>query len=353
MYESVTYEVILQRMLDRVSDKMDKREAAIIYDALAPAAAELQLMYIEFDIILQETFGDTASREFLIKRAKERGIAPNAATYAVLKGEFTPSTLDVAIGSRFSLNELNYSVTSKVSEGVYQLTCETSGVAGNKYFGDLIPVDYIDGLQTGQLTELLIPGENEEDTEDFRTRYFASFDTQAFGGNRVDYIEKTNGIAGVGSTKVTPIWNGGGTVKLTILDSTFSKASSVLIQTVQNEIDPSQDGQGLGVAPIGHIVTVDTVEEVAVNVASTVTYDNGYSFSSLQSQIIAAIENYLLELRTDWENQNELVVRIAQIETRLLGITGIIDVTGTTVNGVASNLILTQYQVPVIGGVTA
>ena len=55
-YEDITYEVILQRMLDKVSDNMDKREGSIIYDALAPAAVELQLMYIELDTILKETF---------------------------------------------------------------------------------------------------------------------------------------------------------------------------------------------------------------------------------------------------------------------------------------------------------
>ena len=47
MYENITYESILQRMLDRIPDDMDKREGAVIYDALAPAAVELQLMYIE------------------------------------------------------------------------------------------------------------------------------------------------------------------------------------------------------------------------------------------------------------------------------------------------------------------
>ena len=49
MYENITYESILQRMLDRIPDDMDKSEGAVIYDALAPAAVELQLMYIELD----------------------------------------------------------------------------------------------------------------------------------------------------------------------------------------------------------------------------------------------------------------------------------------------------------------
>ena len=38
MYEKMTYESILQKMLNMVSDDVDKREGSIIYDALAPAA---------------------------------------------------------------------------------------------------------------------------------------------------------------------------------------------------------------------------------------------------------------------------------------------------------------------------
>lgn len=353
MYENMTFEVILQRMLDRVSNNLNKREGSIIYDALAPAAVELQLMYIEFDIILQETFGDTASREYLIRRAKERGITPYEATYALLKGEFTPTTINIPIGSRFNLNDLNYYVKSKISDGVYQVECETVGIKGNQYFGDIIPIEYINGLETAQLTELLIPGEDEEETEDLRTRYFASFETKPYGGNRKDYIEKTNAIAGVGSTKVTSLWNGGGTVKLTILNSEFSKASSTLIEAVQEAIDPTQDGSGLGIAPIGHIVTVDTVEEVTVNILTTITFDDGYSFATLKTQIEAVIEAYLLELRKDWANQGSLIVRTAQIDTRILGIQGILDVVNTKINGSTSNLLLSAYQIPVMGGVTA
>ncbi len=63
----MTYEVILQRMLDRVPDTMNKREGSIIYDALAPAAVELALAYIQFDMMLNESFADTAFMEYLIK----------------------------------------------------------------------------------------------------------------------------------------------------------------------------------------------------------------------------------------------------------------------------------------------
>ena len=66
MYEDQTFDVILQRMLSRVPETMDKRESSPIYAALAPAAVELTSMYIAFDCMLAETFGDTASREYLL-----------------------------------------------------------------------------------------------------------------------------------------------------------------------------------------------------------------------------------------------------------------------------------------------
>ena len=97
MFEEYTFEVILNAMLARVPDTIDKRQGSIIYNALAPAAVELQNMYINLDVILNETFADTASREYLIKRAEERGITPYPATHCIVKAEITPSSLELSI----------------------------------------------------------------------------------------------------------------------------------------------------------------------------------------------------------------------------------------------------------------
>ena len=350
MYENITYEDILQRMLDRVPNNMDKREGSIIYDALAPAAVELQLMYIELDVIMSESFADTASREYLIRRANERGITPEPATNAILKGVFTPTTVDV-LGKRFNCGELNYVAIEKITDGEYQMQCETVGVDGNANFGQMIPIDYVEGLETAELTEILIPGEDEEDTEVFRERYFKSFESQAFGGNVADYKQKTNAIDGVGSTKVTPVWNGGGTVLLTIINSNFEAASEELIESVQETIDPTQDALGKGLAPIGHIVTVNGAEEVRVNVTTSITYESNYSFDSLKTQIEEVIENYLSELRKTWGDNEYLTVRSSQIDARLLDIVGIVDIQNTYVNDV-KNFAITEYQIPILGGVT-
>ena len=90
MYGDITYDTILKRMLARVPSDIDKREGSIIYDAIAPCAFELTLLYREFDAILDETFADTATRQYLIRRAKERGLEPYPATKALLIDVSTP-----------------------------------------------------------------------------------------------------------------------------------------------------------------------------------------------------------------------------------------------------------------------
>lgn len=398
MYE-VTYREILERMLNRVSDKFDKREGSVIFDTHSPTALELEILYVELNRMIAEGYGDTASREYLILRCKERGIIPYPATYAVLKGTFTPATVDV-IGKRFNLGSLNYVVTEKIADGEYRVQCETPGTVGNQYFGQLIPIEYVEGLETATLTEVLIPGEDEEDTEDLRTRYFNSFDEKAFGGNVRDYIEKTNAIPGVGSTKVTRVWNSdirpadmipneivnewyegiigtvnptvkawleivysaakakkltvGGTVLLTILNSEYGVPTPELIQTVQTAIDPEQNaGEGYGLAPIGHVVTVKPADAVTINVKTTITFDVGYGWNNLQSSVDEAIQAYLLELRKTWADNPYLVVRVSQIETRLLSIPGIVDIGNTRINNKADNLTLGKYEVPIYGGAGA
>jgi uncharacterized phage protein gp47/JayE len=53
-------EEILERMLNRVSDDKDKREGSIIYDALAPAAIELESIRADLDDAEYEPDIDTA-----------------------------------------------------------------------------------------------------------------------------------------------------------------------------------------------------------------------------------------------------------------------------------------------------
>ena len=352
MYEEITYERLLRRMLDRITvqnPNIDTREGSLVYNAIAPAAVELQNMYIALDQVLNETFADSASREMLIKRAAERGIEPEQATHAIRKGEFN---MGVPIGARFSHGLLNYTAIAKISGGIYQMQCETPGYQGNVESGNLIPIEYIEGLERGTLSDVLIPGEDEEDTEHLRQRYFATLNSQAFGGNVTDYKEKVQALDGVGGVKVYPVWNGGGTVKLVLVDATYGKPSHTLVAAVQEAIDPLEHrGRGMGIAPIGHQVTAVACGETEINIQSSITLQEGWSWEDVLPYVQTAVDTYFTELGETWAQTENLIVRISQIETRLLDLTVVLDITETTLNGAGQNLTLVGDNIPVRGSI--
>ena len=358
-YENETYEEIMSRILARVPDNLDKREGSMIWNATGPASVEMAILYTALDFILQATFADTAPRDYLILRAAERGLSPKPATYAVLRADFNQS---VPIGTRFSLDTLNYVVTERMTDAdtpttvAFRVQCETVGTAGNTKFGTLIPIEYVDGLTYAELVELLIPGAEEEETEAFRQRYIDSLTSQAFGGNQADYKEKVLALPGVGAVKVFAVWNGGIEPSSMIPSAAVSAHAvpdEVLIADVQEAIDPpGMQGDGLGIAPIGHVVSVAGVESQTIDIALTLEYQSGWDWDGVKSYVENAVDAYFQELAEDWQNSTELVVRVAQIETRILTCPGIVDVQDTLLNGQAENITLDEVHIPVRGEIS-
>ncbi|MCI1999547.1 MAG: baseplate J/gp47 family protein [Clostridia bacterium] len=350
MFEIYTYDYILNQMLAKVSSSVDKREGSVIYDAIAPAAIELAQMYTSLDTILNETFADTMTGDYLDKRVAERGLEREAATYAVVKGIFNTA---VPIGNRFNLDSYNYTVTELISDAdhSYKLACETSGNEPNGYTGTLVPIDYVQGLTSAELTEILVPGEDEETDDDLRTRYFNSFGNQSFGGNRSDYKEKIDAIDGVGGCKAYRAAEGGGNVSIVIISSDYGVPSSTLVNTVQTAIDPVvNSGEGYGIAPFGHRVTVTAAGSTAINITCDITYASGWSADDAKSYIESILDAYFLELNKTWEDST-IVVRLSQIESRLIEFEGITDIENLKINDAAGNLVIDTNNIPVRGTV--
>ncbi|HZG16975.1 MAG TPA: baseplate J/gp47 family protein [Candidatus Bathyarchaeia archaeon] len=359
MYEQMTFDYILRRMLDSIPDSpepVDKREGSLIWTACSSVAAEAAKMYMEMDINWNLSFADTATGETLARRTGEYGVNRDPATKAKRKGLFygeNNTPMDIPLGSRFSLGALNFVTTAQISTGVYEVDCEQYGTIGNQPSGPMLPIDYIPGLVSAELADVLVPGEDEETDEHLRERYFEEMNEPAFGGNIADYKQKINGIDGVGATKVFPTWQGGGTVKCTIIGADWNAPSETLVEEVQTKVDPVENqGKGLGMAPIGHAVTITGAEDNLINVSTKLTLADGTTIPQVQPLIDSAIEDYLLGLRKTWVNSKGIIVREALVEAAILTVPGVLDVTNTTLNGVAANITLTEEQIPVKGTVT-
>lgn len=401
MYENMTYEALLKRALSRVPTGIDKREGSMVMNGVAPSMAEIAQLYIGLDFVFTATYLATAPREYLIKRAADRNMAPYPASAAVFRAEFN---IEVPEGTRFSCDDLNFVVNGLIDEDepgdwiAHRVTCETPGAAANSYSGTLIPIEYVDGLTHAELIGVLIPGDDVEDTEVFRQRVLDSFHSLAFGGNQADYVEKVMAMDGVKAVKVHPVWNDdidpaslipdetvqewytetiealsgaaadwltavytaainkkltvGGAVKLVLMASNNAAPSTTLIDTVQTAVDPTQNaGEGLGLAPIGHVVNVTGVTPVSVNITLNLTYASGWNWEAVQSYVEAVIDDYFEELASTWASSDYLTVRISQIESRILsGCAAMItDIGGTQINGEEANLVLDADSIPVRG----
>jgi len=363
----LTFEEILERMLGLVPEELDTREGSIMYNAIAPCALEISELYFRLAANIDECFVDTASRPYLIRRCAEQGIIPKAATKAIVDAYFMNTqptwTVVIPIGARFSCGNLYYVVKNSFEQTNpilidedkhwFKLECETAGVIANNNTGQLIPVEYIEGLTKGAISSVSKIAEDEEITESLRQRYIDYITSKPFGGNIADYKQFTKAIAGVGAVKVYPVTTTQADVILYIADSNYGVPTSTLINLVHDTIDPTVNtGDGVGIAPIGHHVTVNGVFATTIDVGLTLTFESGFTWESVQTKINEVIESYLFSLRQNWENESALIVRISQIENRILDIPGIIDIAGTTINTDASNLTLDPNSIPVKGTVT-
>ena len=126
MFEEITFKTVMDRMLNRIDDSYDKRESSPIYAALAPAALEIVNIYAALDDMLDETYADTASREYLIRIAASRGLTPRPATKSMVLAEFTPETIEIEDGAEFTSEESIYKIVKKIENGIYELECFAS-----------------------------------------------------------------------------------------------------------------------------------------------------------------------------------------------------------------------------------
>ena len=249
--------------------------------------------------------------------------------------------------------------TTTVTRNAQLVQCETAGTISNNYTGTMVPIEFVEGLQKAELRHCFEPAEDEEETEHFRARLKEEMRTIAFGGNIADYRRKVLELNGVGQCKVKQEWNGdlspsdlqsndtamlaaadaailemdisttakaaaktfldklltaaknkkltvGGAVRIVVagVDAEHITIDSELLDKLQTEIDPvSNAGEGYGIAPIGHVVSVVSAEETPITVALEVTYKSSDHDVSVAVQEV--LNAYFADLYKKWGDKGE------------------------------------------------
>ena len=370
-FQNKDYDYFLRKMLDAVPDNIDKREGSIIYDALAPAALVMGQQSLDMANVIKETYIKTASGEFLDYRAIEHGTSRYPATQTEAKAKVLndkKEPLDkVQIGDKFASigdSPIFYVVTKINSDLTIELTAETAGSSANSYIGQVLPVTPNDLLSWAEITEITAPARDVESDDHLRARLLSSQSWIAYGGNVADYLDMTSKIDEVGAAQIYPTWNGGGTVKVVILNNDLMPASASLVQKVKNTLDPEdKQAEGYGLAPIDHSVTVTAPEKLIVNVDISVKLDDTKVTRYVKDSITKAVEGYFQSLREDWADINQKLGRGYQetiyrskILSQVMLTEGVVNAKLPSLNGKDADIDLIfnneKSQLPVVGTVT-
>lgn len=366
--DKYTYEYFMNEALGYVPQDIDIREGSIMFDALAPACYQLAALAMELKNVMLETFVTTATGGYLDLRAEEAGVRRILATQAVAKVKVVdangePYVLD--LGTRFSSigdEPVYYKITALTDiAGTYLMTADEAGSTGNEYVGTILPIDNLNNFGQAEIIEISIPARDDETDESLRSRVIAEKGIGAFGGNVEDYIRMANEVDGVGAVQVYPTWQGGGTVLLSILNNEFKKPAQTLVDLVQQTIDPDKTGAGLGLAPIGHKVTVKAPEEKLLSISFYLTTDPGIDSESVMAAITTAVEKYFDTTRRRWAERREggytTWIYRSQITSAILSVSGVANVNSVKIGNQDEDVQMildnTKQEIPILKEVRA
>ena len=319
--------------------------------AVAQESAVLQniMAIIEANYALR-----TATGIYLDRKAEDYGLVRHYArpTWGVVTfygndGVQIPSGTVVAApayGVRFTVVG---QVTIQDGEATASVQCLTEGSAGNVPANTVIQmVNKIPGVTSCTNKEAFTGGTDREEDEDFRERLYFKIRYPATSGNIYHYQQWATEVSGVGAVKVLPLWNGPGTVKVSIIDSEGRAADEDLIAEVQEYIDPEPQRNGGGQAPIGALVTVSTATEKAVNVSATVELGTTGDLSTVKTEFTQVLTDYFAEIAYDGKTDG---VSPALVGYRLLQVPGVVDYTGLTLNGGTDPVTIGEEEILVVG----
>lgn len=347
MYSNQTYEVIKDRILNDENIKKTElavNEGSITNSIVSALSVEEAKLYIDMMNLFRLAFIEEGFYDYLDKRVNEFGIYRKEGEFATGEVEFE-GTVGTRIdnGSIIRINGLDYSVIKDIvisettEENKSPIQANEVGVQYNVPIGSIFTIaEEITGLESIVATTEVEGGIDRETDEELRTRFYETQRNNATSGNVAHYEQWAKEVDGVYNAKVTPLWNGAGTVKVAIAGRNNKPVDEEIIEKCKAYIEE--------VRPIGATVTVVTPSELKINIAANITLNSAYSKEQAEAEVLTKLEEYLLTV-TD-------KVLYSNIFAMLVNCDSIVDCTEVKINNQTSNINISAEQVPTVGTIT-
>lgn len=347
MYSTQTYEVIKDRILNDENIKKTKlaiNEGSITNSIVSALSVEEAKLYIDMMNLFRLAFIEEGYYDYLDKRVNEFGIYRKEGEYATGEVEFKGDIgTKILNGSIIRINGLDYSVIKDVtiSETIEdnKSPIQANGVGGkyNVPIGSVFTIaEEITGLESIVATTEIEGGIDRETDEELRARFYETQRNNATSGNVAHYEQWAKEVDGVYNAKVTPLWNGPGTVKVAIAGRNNKPVDGEIIKKCKAYIEE--------VRPIGATVTVVTPSELKINITANITLNSAYSKEQAEAEVLARLEEYLLTV-TD-------KVLYSNIFAMLVNCDSIVDCSEVKINNQTTNINIGAEQVATAGTIT-
>jgi len=355
MFDEFTQESeedILQNMQNDVGTSVDSSQGSFVYDVQKPTAKQIYNTRVDLNTVLMYAFVQTAGDKFLDLAGEGRGVSrvlgEKATSEALFKGRAgTVVPAGTLVQSSPDIRFLTIDDVIIPDDGTASIgiIAEDIGSIYNNLPANSItqiPIS-IPGITSVTNTIPTEGGTDTEDDDDYRVRILQRLAHPPSSGNKDDYIRWAGEISGVKGSKVIPLANGPGTVKVIVYGDKNQPLDENIIQNVQNHIDPPQHGYGEGTAPIGASVEIVTPTTKVVDVV-------------ISGLISADINTAKINIEN---NLKELLLSIGPGETlKLVSVIATIadtdntdDFSTVTLNGITGNITSTDEEKIVLGSV--
>lgn len=339
------YDLVLTDAISRVPEKYSTSQDSPVFNGVAPACYEVADTLKIMRKNLKQSFGVTATGIYLDNLAKEIGLDRFKATYSLKKAEFKNSdevNIDVPIGSRFAKDEYTFTVTKKLETGIYEILSEQAGSVTNSIVGDITAIDNLPvDIASAKILSTVQQAVDDETDEQLRSRYLQKVREPATSGNIYHYKRWALEVEGVGNSKIFPLYNGNGTVKVMIVTTDFAPADEGLIKKVAAHIQTLR--------PIGATVTVTTAKLKDISITAQIVTTPNANFELITQEFKEKLKQYFKEaIQLNFIDTKTLnyVISLAQIGRVLLETTNILDYMSLKLNDSTNNIVFQAEEIP-------
>lgn len=344
LFEDLTPDAILERVLGRMDTDLQTREGSYAYDQAAPMCMELWRLYMTLNELVEAFYVNEHSGPYLDAHARLFALARREGTKAAcsiaMEGE--AGTVVPAGTAFYTESGLEFGLAADVpltgGQGTGLLRAAQVGQAYNVPAGSVTQIlrsvrglgAFICGEATG--------GTDPESDEALFARIDERRKRPPTSGNPDHYRQWALSVDGVGDVRVTRVWRGPGTVKVIICGYDRLPVDDAVVERCAAYIETQR--------PIGAQVTVMSARACPIRIAARVVLLNSVALATVEEELRKLAAQYLAETAFQ-----EYVVYAHRVGALLMSIDGVVDYSGLTVNGQEGNLVLDSDSVPVLEGV--